>query len=96
MDISLQLKLLQKASVWIGLVLPVSTIRSRLCPPSQSPTRPGLVARKRRGKLLRLLLSITPTRIQNLLGYLPVDWDQSNVSKGKSWGLLEHLEALQL
>lgn len=96
MDFSLQLKLLQKASVWIGLVLPVSTIRSRLCPPSQSPTRPGLVARKRRGKLLRLLLSITPTRIQNLLGYLPVDWDQSNVSKGKSWGLLEHLEALQL
>ncbi|KAF4795569.1 hypothetical protein TURU_091995 [Turdus rufiventris] len=75
------LKLLQKASVWIGLVLPVSTIRSRLCPPSQSPTRPGLIARKRRGKLLRLLLSITPSRIQNLLGYLPMDWDQSNVSK---------------
>ncbi|XP_053821834.1 uncharacterized protein LOC128800572 [Vidua chalybeata] len=75
------LKLLQKASVWIGLVLPVGTIRSKLCPPSQSPSRPGLLARKRRGKLLRLLLSVTPTRIQNLLGYLPTDWGQINMSK---------------
>ncbi|XP_068029862.1 uncharacterized protein [Anomalospiza imberbis] len=75
------LKLLQKASVWIGLVIPVRTIRSNLCPPSQSPSRPGLLARKRRGKLVRLLLSVTPTRIQNLLGYLPTDWGQSNMSK---------------
>ncbi|KAL2295006.1 hypothetical protein Nmel_018150 [Mimus melanotis] len=73
------LKLLQKASVWIGLVLPVSSIRSRLCPPALS--RPGLLARKRRGKLLRLLLSVTPTSIQNFLGHLPMDWGQSNVSK---------------
>ncbi|KAM7025696.1 uncharacterized protein M8220_016519 [Acridotheres tristis] len=75
------LKLLQKASVWIGLVFPVGTIRSKLCPPSQPLPRPGLLARKRRGKLLRLLLFVTPTRIQNLLGYLPMDWGQSNVSK---------------
>ncbi|XP_038019401.1 uncharacterized protein LOC119712370 [Motacilla alba alba] len=75
------LKLLQKASVWVGLVLPVGAIRSRLCPPSQSPSRPGLLARKRRGKLLRLLLSVTPTRVQNFLGYLPTDWGQSNMSK---------------
>ncbi|KAI1230491.1 hypothetical protein IHE44_0009950 [Lamprotornis superbus] len=75
------LKILQKASVWIGLVFPVSTIRSKLCPPSQPLTRPGLLARKRRGKLLRLLLFVTPSRIQNFLGYLPMDWGQSNVSK---------------
>ncbi|XP_062366415.1 uncharacterized protein LOC134054568 [Cinclus cinclus] len=75
------LKLLQKASVWIGLVFPGDTIRSKLCPPSQSPSRPRLLARKRRGKLVRLLLSVAPTRIQNFLGYLPMDWSQSNVSK---------------
>lgn len=87
----MQLKLLQKASGWAGLVFPVETIGGKLCPPSQSPTRPGLLARKRRGKLVRLLLSVTPTSIQNFLGYLPTDWGQSNVSKGKSWGLLERL-----
>ncbi|XP_064252667.1 uncharacterized protein LOC135284836 isoform X2 [Passer domesticus] len=75
------LKLLQKASGWIGLVLPVETIRSRLCPSSQSSSRPGLLARKRRGKLLRLLLSLTPTRVQTFLGYLPTDWGHSNMSK---------------
>ncbi|KAM4759102.1 uncharacterized protein ACIQIH_017573 isoform 2-T2 [Cyanocitta cristata] len=75
------LKLLQKASTCTGLVFPVEAIRSKLRPPSQSPTRPGLLARKRRGKLLRLLLSVTPTSIQNFLGYLPTDWGQSNVSK---------------
>ncbi|CAN8201566.1 unnamed protein product [Coccothraustes coccothraustes] len=75
------LQLLQKASVWIGLVLPVGTLRSRLCPPPQCPSRPGLLARKRRGKLLRLLLSLTPTSIQNFLGHLPTDWGQSNMSK---------------
>ncbi|XP_015507052.1 uncharacterized protein LOC107215424 [Parus major] len=73
------LKLLQKASVWIGFVFPVGTLRSKLCP--QSPSRPGLLARKRRGKLVRLLLSVTPTRIQNFLGYLPVDWGHTNMSK---------------
>ncbi|XP_064590347.1 uncharacterized protein LOC135458860 isoform X2 [Zonotrichia leucophrys gambelii] len=66
------LKLLQKASVWIGLVLPVESIRNRLCPPSQSPSRPGL---------LRLLLSLTPTSIQNLLCHLPTDWSHSSMSK---------------
>ncbi|OWK56322.1 hypothetical protein RLOC_00006616, partial [Lonchura striata] len=81
MDLSLQVKLLQKASVWIGLVLPVGTIRSKLCPPSQSPSRPGLLARKRWGKLVHLLFSVTPTSIQNFLGYLPADWGQSNISK---------------
>ncbi|XP_017594584.1 PREDICTED: uncharacterized protein LOC103620711 [Corvus brachyrhynchos] len=75
------LKLLQKASACTGLVFPVEAIRSKLRPPSQSPTRPGLLARKRRGKLLRLLLSVTPTSIQNFLGYLPTDWGQSNMSK---------------
>ncbi|XP_063260891.1 uncharacterized protein LOC134554280 [Prinia subflava] len=67
------LKLLQKASVWIGLVTPVETLRSKLCPPDQSPTWPG--------KLVHLLLSVTPTRIQNFLGYLLAEWDQSNMSK---------------
>ncbi|KAF2986558.1 hypothetical protein EK904_011460, partial [Melospiza melodia maxima] len=66
------LKLLQKASVWIGLVLPVGSIRNRLCPPSQSPSRPGL---------LHLLLSLTPTSIQNLLCRLPADWGHSSMSK---------------
>ncbi|KAL9824242.1 uncharacterized protein GJ701_015356 [Geothlypis trichas] len=66
------LKLLQKASVWIGLVLPVESIRNRLCPPSQSPSRPGL---------LHLLLSLTPTSIQNLLCHLPTNWGHSNMSK---------------
>nr|XP_041566925.1 uncharacterized protein LOC115490886 [Taeniopygia guttata] len=73
------LKLLQKASVWIGVVLPVGTIRSKLCP--QSPSRPGLLARRRWGKLVHLLFSVTPTSIQNFLGYLPADWGQSNISK---------------
>uniref|UniRef100_A0A803W8J0 Uncharacterized protein n=1 Tax=Ficedula albicollis TaxID=59894 RepID=A0A803W8J0_FICAL len=73
------LKLLEKASAWVGWVIPASSIRSKLCPPSQSPGRAGLLARKRRGKLLRLLLSVTPTSVQNLLGYLPMDWGQSNV-----------------
>ncbi|XP_066061740.1 uncharacterized protein [Chamaea fasciata] len=67
------LKLLQKASVWIGFVVPVETLRSHLCPPAQSSSRPG--------KLVHLLLSVTPTRIQNFLGYLLAEWDQSNMSK---------------
>lgn len=45
---------------------------------------------------MRLLLSVVPTRIQNILGYVPADWGQSNMPKGKSCGLLEHLKALQL
>lgn len=90
-DLSLQLKLLQKASVWIGLVFPVETLRSKLWPPSQAPTRPRLQVRRRRGKLQYLLLSVTPTSIQNFLGYLPTDWGHSNVSKGKGWGFLAHL-----
>ncbi|XP_066192148.1 uncharacterized protein [Sylvia atricapilla] len=67
------LKLLQKASVWVGLVFPVETLRSKLCPPAQSPTRSG--------KLVHLLLSVTPTRIQNFLGYLLTEWNQSDMSK---------------
>ncbi|XP_039942882.1 uncharacterized protein LOC120763528 [Hirundo rustica] len=67
------LKVLQKASVWIGLVFPVETLRSKLCLPAQSPTRPG--------KLVHLLLSVTPTRIQNFLGYLLTERGQSNMSK---------------
>ncbi|TRZ12838.1 hypothetical protein HGM15179_014251 [Zosterops borbonicus] len=62
------LKLLQKASVWTGLVFPVETLRSKLCPTAQSPTRLG--------KLVHLLLSVTLTSIQNFLGYLLREWDQ--------------------
>ncbi|XP_050766629.1 uncharacterized protein LOC127025613 [Gymnogyps californianus] len=80
------LKILQKASVWIGFVVPVETVISKVYP-TQSPTRPGRLAKKRRGRLMRLLLSIVPTRIQNILGYLPADWGQSNMPK-------EILEAL--
>ncbi|XP_056368317.1 uncharacterized protein LOC130264290 [Oenanthe melanoleuca] len=75
------LELLGKASAWIGLVLPVSSIRDRLCPPSRSPGRAGLLARKRRGKLQRLLLSVTPASIQSLLGCLPMDWGQSSAPR---------------
>ncbi|KAM6040160.1 uncharacterized protein LJ206_020299 [Theristicus caerulescens] len=74
------LKILQKASVWIGFVVPVETIISKVYP-TQSPTRPGRLAKKRRGRLTSLLLSLVPTRIQNILGYLPADWGQSNMPK---------------
>ncbi|KAK4808028.1 hypothetical protein QYF61_017048 [Mycteria americana] len=74
------LKILQKASVWIGFVVPVETIISKVYP-TKSPTRPGRLAKKRRGRLLSLLLSIIPTRIRNILGYPPADWGQSNVPK---------------
>lgn len=90
----LQLKILQKVSAWVGLVVPVETIISKVCP-TQSPTRPGRLAKKRYGRLTRLLLSIVPTRIRNVLGQLPVDWGQSNMPKGKSWGLLEYPKGLQ-
>eukprot|EP00075_Anas_platyrhynchos_P006270 XP_012965038.1 uncharacterized protein LOC101803471 [Anas platyrhynchos] len=74
------LKILQKVSAWVGLVVPVETIISKVCP-TQSPTRPGRLAKKRYGRLTRLLLSIVPTRIRNVLGQLPVDWGQSNMPK---------------
>ncbi|XP_013051714.1 uncharacterized protein [Anser cygnoides] len=74
------LKILQKVSAWVGLVVPVETIISKVCP-MQSPTRPGRLAKKRRGRLMRLLLSIVPTRIQNILGQLPADWGQSDMPK---------------
>lgn len=63
--------------------------------PTPSPTRPTRLAKKRRGRLTRLLLSAVPTRIQTILGYLPADWGRSNMPKGKSCGLLKHLKALQ-
>ncbi|XP_040983753.1 uncharacterized protein LOC121233699 [Aquila chrysaetos chrysaetos] len=74
------MNILQKASVWIGFVVPVETIIREVYP-TQSPTRPGRLAKKRRGRLMRLLLSAVPTRIQNILGYLPADWGQSNMPK---------------
>ncbi|PKU29057.1 ww domain-binding protein 11-like protein [Limosa lapponica baueri] len=74
------LKILQKASVWIGFVVPVETIISKVYP-TQSPTRPRRSAKKRRGRLTRLLLSAVPTRIQSILGYLPADWGWSNMPK---------------
>lgn len=89
------MNILQKASVWIGFVVPVETVIREVYP-TQSPSRRGRLAKKRRGRLMRLLLSVVPTRIQNILGYLPADWGQSNMPKGKSCGLLEHLKALQL
>lgn len=73
----------------------METIISKVYP-TQSPTRPRRLAKKRRGRLTNLLLSIVPTRIQSILGYLPADWGQSNMPKGKSCGFLEHLKALQL
>ena len=76
-------------------MVPVETIISKVYP-TQSPTRPGRLAKRRRGRLMHLLLSTVPTRIQNILGYLPADWGQSNMPKGKSYGLLEHLQALHL
>ncbi|XP_010079023.1 PREDICTED: uncharacterized protein LOC104467091, partial [Pterocles gutturalis] len=75
-----KLKILQKASSWVGFVVPVDAIISKVSP-TQSPTRPRLLARKRRGRLTRLLLSVVPMRIQNLLGYLPADWGRSNMPK---------------
>lgn len=89
------MKILQKASVWIGFVVPVETIISKVYP-TPSPARPRRFAKKRRGRLTRLLLSVVPTRIQNILGYLPAEWGHSNMPKGKNCGLLEHLKALQL
>ncbi|XP_009327353.1 PREDICTED: uncharacterized protein LOC103921160 [Pygoscelis adeliae] len=74
------LKILQKASVWIGFLVPVETIISKVYL-TQSPTRPRRLAKKRRGRLMSLLLSIVPTRIQSILGYLPADWGQSNMPK---------------
>ncbi|XP_010114165.1 PREDICTED: uncharacterized protein LOC104476154, partial [Chlamydotis macqueenii] len=74
------LKILQKTSVWVGFVIPVETLISKAYP-TQSPPRPRQLAKKRRGRLTRLLLSIVPTRIQNVLGYLPADWSQSNMPK---------------
>ncbi|GAB0200551.1 hypothetical protein GRJ2_002520600 [Grus japonensis] len=74
------LKILQKAAVWIGFVVPVETIISKVYP-TQSPTRPGRLAKKRWGRLTRLLLPAVPTRIQNILGYLPADWGKSNMPK---------------
>ncbi|XP_032567591.1 uncharacterized protein LOC116798987 [Chiroxiphia lanceolata] len=72
------LKMLQKAWVWIGFVIPVETMISQLCP-TRSPPRPGRLARKRRGRLVCLLLSVVPPRIQNILGSLPAtSWGQGN------------------
>ncbi|XP_062485443.1 uncharacterized protein LOC134169169 isoform X2 [Pezoporus occidentalis] len=73
------LKILRKASAWIGFVVPVETIISKVYP-LQSP-RPRRLARKRRGRLMCFVLSIIPTRIQSILGYQPVGWGQSNVPK---------------
>ncbi|XP_074933768.1 uncharacterized protein LOC142049734 [Phalacrocorax aristotelis] len=75
------LKILQKASVWIGLVVPVETVISKVYP-IQPPTRPGGLAKKPWERLMRLLLPIVPTRIQKILGYLSADWGQSNMPKG--------------
>ncbi|XP_061322633.1 uncharacterized protein LOC133276126 [Pezoporus flaviventris] len=73
------LKILRKASAWIGFVVPVETIISKVYP-LQSP-RPRRLVRKRRGRLMCFVLSIIPTRIQSILGYQPVGWGQSNVPK---------------
>jgi len=86
--------MLQKVSVWVGFVVPVEAIISRVCP-VQSPHRPTRFAKKRHGRLKRFLLAFIPTRIQAVLGHLPTDWGQNNMPKGKSWGLLEHSEGLQ-
>ncbi|XP_053906015.1 uncharacterized protein LOC128849239 isoform X2 [Cuculus canorus] len=80
------LKILQKALVLIGFVVPVETVISKIYP-VRSPTRSGRLAKKRWGRLTRLLLSIVPTRIQNIPAYLPADWGQGNAPK-------EILEAL--
>uniref|UniRef100_A0A8C9FC84 Uncharacterized protein n=1 Tax=Pavo cristatus TaxID=9049 RepID=A0A8C9FC84_PAVCR len=74
------LKMLQKVSVWVGFVVPVEAIISRVCP-VQSPYRPTRLAKKRHGRLTRLLLAFIPTRIQAVLGRLPTDWGQSNMPK---------------
>ncbi|XP_065555805.1 uncharacterized protein LOC136024418 isoform X2 [Lathamus discolor] len=73
------LKILQKASAWIGFVVPVETLISKVYP-LQSP-RPRRLARKHQGRLMCFVLSIIPNRIQNILGYQPADWGQSNVPK---------------
>ncbi|XP_061212110.1 uncharacterized protein LOC133213702 [Neopsephotus bourkii] len=73
------LKVLRKASAWIGFVVPVDTIISKVYP-LQSP-RPRRLARKRRGRLMCFVLSIIPIRIQNILRYQPGNWGQSNVPK---------------
>lgn len=94
-SLCLQLKILQKVSVWVGFVAPMEAIISRICP-VQSPHRPTRFAKKRRGRLTRLLLAFIPTRIQAVLGHLHTDWGQkSNVSKGESWDLLEYSDGLQ-
>ncbi|KAM8986760.1 uncharacterized protein PRD47_018250 isoform 2-T2 [Ara ararauna] len=73
------LKILRKASAWIGFGVPVETIISKVYP-LLSP-RPRQLAKKPQGRLMCFVLSIIPTRIQNILGYQPVVWDQSNVPK---------------
>uniref|UniRef100_A0A8C2TC41 Uncharacterized LOC107325330 n=1 Tax=Coturnix japonica TaxID=93934 RepID=A0A8C2TC41_COTJA len=74
------LKVLQKASVWVGFVVPLEAIISRVCP-VQAPCRPTRFAKKRHGRLTRLLLAFIPTRIQAVLGHLPTNWGQSSKPK---------------
>ncbi|XP_068021086.1 uncharacterized protein [Melanerpes formicivorus] len=76
------LKILQKASVWVGCEAPVEAILSRvLCSQHQEALK---------SFVLSIVLSIVPTRIQSILGYyLPAVWEQSTVPKEPQEAALE-------
>ncbi|XP_064898330.1 uncharacterized protein LOC102094299 isoform X2 [Columba livia] len=74
------LKILHKASAWIGLMVSTGTRISKFYP-TQSPTRPGNLVKRHRGRGMSLLLSVLPIRIKSTLGYGPAVWDQSNMAK---------------
>nr|XP_021145368.1 uncharacterized protein LOC102094299 isoform X3 [Columba livia] len=74
------LKILHKASAWIGLMVSTGTRISKFYP-TQSPTRPGNLVKRHQGRGMSLLLSVLPIRIKSTLGYGPAVWDQSNMAK---------------
>lgn len=55
--------------------------------PMQSP-RPRRLAKKHGGRLTCFVLSVIPARIQNILGYQPANWSQSNVLNEIQEGLI--------
>ncbi|XP_030365618.1 uncharacterized protein LOC115618319 [Strigops habroptila] len=80
------LKILRKASAWFGFVVPMETIIGKVYP-MQSP-RPRRLAKKHGGRLTCFVLSVIPARIQNILGYQPANWSQSNVLNEIQEGLI--------
>ncbi|XP_074834021.1 uncharacterized protein LOC142002088 [Carettochelys insculpta] len=64
--------LLHKIACWGGSSAPVENVGSQN-PHAPSPARPVRHARKRLGRLARLLFAVVPSGLQQALGYLPAD-----------------------